>query len=86
MADSEDPRDSDRELDQAPYPDSIQSKPPTFLQIALSVVAAAFGVQTQANQERDFANGKPIVFIIGGLVFTLLFVLSIIGVVNLVLA
>ena len=86
MADADDPRNSDCELDQAPKPDSIQGKPPTFLQIALSVVAAAFGVQTQANQDRDFANGKPVVFIIAGLIFTLVFVLSIIGVVKLVLA
>jgi len=58
---------------------------PTKLQIAKSVVAAAFGVQSSENHERDFANGKPLAYIIGGIIFTVIFVLTIIGVVSLVL-
>ena len=57
-----------------------------FWRIAASTVAAAFGVQSKANKERDFAAGKPIHFIIAGIVFTAVFVLSVIGIVNLVLA
>jgi hypothetical protein len=62
-----------------------QQKPPSILEVALSVVAAAFGVQSSKNRERDFTTGNPIVFIAAGLIFTILFVLTIIGVVNLVL-
>jgi hypothetical protein len=55
-------------------------------QIATSTVAAAFGVQTKANKDRDFSTGKPVHFIIAGIVFTALFVIAIITVVNLVLS
>ena len=50
-----------------------------------SVVSAAFGVQSTANRERDFTGGTAAPFIIAGIVFTVLFILTIIGVVNLVL-
>jgi len=35
------------------------------------------GVQSRKNRERDFTQGKPIHFIIGGLVGTALFLLVI---------
>jgi len=38
-----------------------------------SAAAAAFGVQSQANRERDFARGKPIHFILAGVIATLVF-------------
>lgn len=62
-----------------------KDKSPSFLQIAASVVAAAFGVQSNENHERDFANGNPLAYIIGGVIFTVLFVLSVVGIVSLVL-
>jgi len=62
-----------------------QQKPPSILEVAFSVIAAAFGVQNSKNRERDFTRGNPLVFIAAGLIFTILFVLTIIGVVNLVL-
>ena len=62
-----------------------QQKPPSILEVALSVIAAAFGVQSSKNRERDFTTGNPVVFIAAGLIFTILFVLTIIGVVNLIL-
>lgn len=64
-------------------PDSENS--PGAISIALSVIAAAFGVQTEANRERDFEHGNPVVYIIAGIIFTVLFVLTIMGVVALVL-
>ena len=42
-----------------------------------STAAAAFGVQSQANRERDFAQGRPIHFIIAGLVATVVLLLCI---------
>ncbi len=41
-------------------------KTPGTLQIVSSVFAAAFGVQSSKNQERDFKHGKARVFIIAG--------------------
>ena len=60
-------------------------KPPSFLQVMMSVFAAALGVQKDENYERDFTTGSPLTFIVGGILFTVLFVLTIIGVVFLVL-
>ena len=62
-----------------------EDKPLTFWQIAGSTAAAAFGVQNRANRERDFNRGKPMHFIIAGIVFTVIFVLVVATVVRFVL-
>lgn len=62
-----------------------QDKAPNLGQMASSVLAAAFGVQSQKNRDRDFRHGRALHFIIAGMVFTVLFVLAIIVVVKLVL-
>lgn len=62
-----------------------QPKSPSILEVVFSVFAAAFGVQSSKNSERDFTAGKPLVFITAGIIFTILFVMTIIGVVSLVL-
>ncbi len=67
---------------------SVQDAEPaplTGLSVAKSVVGAALGVQTAETRKRDFTSGKIAPFIIGGVVFTVLFVLVIVGVVQLVL-
>ncbi len=51
-----------------------------------SMFASAFGVQSNKNRERDFQQGKFHHFIIGGIIFAVLFVLFIIGVVKLVMS
>jgi hypothetical protein len=66
-------------------PQQPDEKPLTFWQIAGSAMAAAFGVQKSANRERDFSRGKPMHFIIAGIVFTVVFVLIVVTVVQLVL-
>ncbi len=58
---------------------------PSFLEVTMSVLAAALGVQNAKNRERDFTRGNPLVFIAAGLIFTVLFVLTLVGVVYLVL-
>ena len=57
----------------------------SFKEMAKSVAAAAFGVQSGKNRERDFGKGKPSHFIVLGLLFTLTFILVIAGIVQLVL-
>ncbi|HXG29648.1 MAG TPA: DUF2970 domain-containing protein [Nevskiales bacterium] len=60
-------------------------RPPTLWQVIHSVLAAFFGVQSEANRRRDFTRGKPSQYIIVGLIATALFVLIMIGIVKLVL-
>ena len=57
----------------------------SFWQMMLSVLQASFGVQNQKNKERDFAKGSIKGFIAAALIFTVLFVLTIVTVVSIVL-
>ncbi|CAD5376822.1 conserved hypothetical protein [Pseudomonas sp. OF001] len=65
--------------------DKQHERPLGLRQMLQSVLAAAFGVQSNRNRQRDFSRGKPSHFILLGLLFTLLFVLLLFGVVRLVL-
>jgi hypothetical protein len=57
----------------------------TPLEVAQSVAAAAFGVQSSRNQARDFSKGSAKTFIIAGVIGTLLFIATVATVVMLVL-
>ncbi len=61
------------------------SRRPNLLQVVGSVLSAAFGVQSQKNRERDFAGGSPTAYIVVGVIGTILFVLTLYGVVKLVI-
>jgi hypothetical protein len=65
--------------------DDEENKPLTFWEMLQSVLSAALGVQSGKNRARDFSRGKPSHFIILGVLFTAVFVLTIFGVVKLVL-
>ena len=70
--------------------DSEESRPEapaqlSFGQLLKSTFFAFLGVQSNANRERDFTQGKMSHFIWMGLLFGVVFVLTIIGVVQLVL-
>ena len=56
-----------------------------FWELVKSTSSAFLGVQSNANRERDFTRGKMSHFIWMGLLFGLLFVLTLVGVVQLVL-
>lgn len=56
-----------------------------FWRIIKSTLAAGFGVQSKSNLSDDFQHGKSIHFIVAGIIFTLIFLLSVIGFVKLVL-
>jgi len=68
-----------------PSNDPPDHKPPTLWQMLHSVMAATFGVQSQKNRARDFTHGKPSHFVILGIVFTAVFALILLGIVQLVL-
>lgn len=58
----------------------------TFWEVLTSTLAAAFGVQSRKKMERDLTHGEIMQFIAAGLIFTVVFVVGVITVVNLVLA
>lgn len=59
---------------------------PGFFSVIGSVVAAAFGVQSTKNRMRDFQGTSATPYIIGGIIFTILFILAVVGVVKMVVA
>ena len=68
--------------DQKPAPG--QPRKPTFWQIVRSVLMGALGVQSHQRREEDFSSHSPLPFIIGGLVFTGLFIATLVLIVSLV--
>lgn len=51
-----------------------------------SIISAWFGVQSKKNLGRDFEHGKFSHFIIGGVIFAIVFVLIVVGIVQLVMS
>jgi len=59
----------------------------SILHILTSVLAAAVGVQSKKNQEKDFnGKGSIYIYIAAGIIFTALFVITIVTVVKSILA
>ena len=54
--------------------------------VVKSILAAAIGVQSNKNRKQDFEEGNPLTFIIGGFIFTLLFIVTIASIVGFVLS
>ncbi len=59
-----------------------ESEKPSIWAVIISTFAAAFGVQSSKNQERDFKHGNIWVFIAAGILFTVIFVIAVYSVVQ----
>ena len=57
-----------------------------FWAVVQSVLAAGIGVQSSANRRRDFERGRPLHFVVGGLVGTALFLVAVWGFVRWLIA
>jgi hypothetical protein len=55
---------------------------PTITQVFKSVLAAFIGVQSEESRKKDFEHGSLSTYIIGGIIFTVLFVSAIIFLVS----
>lgn len=60
-------------------------KSPGFFGLLQSVAGAAFGVQSEKKRQEDFQHGKPGDYIALGVVFVIVFIITLIVVVNMVL-
>ena len=56
-----------------------------FLDILKSTLAGALGVQSNKNRERDFNHGSIKVYAIAGVIFTVVFITTVVIVVKIVL-
>jgi len=58
---------------------------PTFLQMVGSTMLSFLGVSKESRRQRDFQHGNPKVFIATGFILAFLFIMIVVGVVQLVL-
>ncbi len=58
---------------------------PTIAQVIKSVLAAAIGVQSDDNRQKDFTQGSLSMYVIAGLIFTVLFVSALVFLVSTIL-
>lgn len=59
---------------------------PGLWDVTRSVLAALLGVQKYKNYEKDFTHGKPWQYITIGVIGVVLFIVIILGIVNLVMS
>ena len=55
---------------------------PTMLQVVKSVLSAAIGVQSNANREQDFKSGSLGIYLVVGILATIIFIGTIILIVS----
>ena len=58
---------------------------PSAADLLKSTLSAAIGVQNNANRERDFKHGNIKTFVFAGIIFTVLFIGSVVTIVHFVL-
>jgi len=65
--------------------DKKEQKSPGMLSVILSVLAAMIGIQSDKNRERDFEKGQIGHYIFVGVVVVIIFIFTLIAIVNNVL-
>jgi len=63
----------------------MTDKTPSIKDTFKSVVSAFFGVQSNKNREKDFSQGKLSHFIIVGIIAVIIFITTLVVIVNIVL-
>jgi len=58
---------------------------PALKHVIQSVLAAAIGVQTKENQERDFTSGSLSSYIIVGAIAVVIFILTLLTIISFIL-
>jgi len=64
---------------------SKQPKKASLLDVVKSVAASVFGIQSAANREKDFQQGSVVPYIVVGVIFVALLILTLVFIVSLVL-
>ncbi len=60
----------------------LEPKRPGIFSVLQSVLAAMFGVQSESKRKEDFEKGHPAEYIFVGIVMVIIFILTIVWVVN----
>lgn len=57
---------------------------PSIVDVIKSVLSAVLGVQSEKNRQKDFTQGSLPMYLIAGLIFTIIFVSVIVALVRMV--
>jgi hypothetical protein len=66
--------------------DKPQEHKPGLGSVIMSTLSAFIGIQSSKNRERDFAKGNFKAYVISGLIFTVVFITSIVMLVKFLIA
>tara|TARA_R110001599_G_scaffold39444_16_gene120641 strand:+ start:23452 stop:23712 length:261 start_codon:yes stop_codon:yes gene_type:complete len=80
------PAETQQAPEATPQADTEKKDPLRPWHVIGSVFAAGLGVQSSRNRERDFKQGRIGVFIAAGLIFTLLFIVTVVTIVKIVIS
>lgn len=58
---------------------------PNIIQVIKSVLAAAIGVQSDANRKQDFSHGSLGIYVVVGLIAVVIFILALTTLVSFIL-
>ena len=64
----------------------MSAQKPSLLQVVKAVLGAMVGVQSERQRQQDFTASSPLPYIVVGIIFTLLFVATLLLVVSWVLS
>lgn len=64
---------------------SSEPKKASLYQVFCSVAASMFGVQSEKNRQSDFEQSSFLPYLVVGVLFVIVFVLSLVGLVNLII-
>ena len=74
--------ESEKTTDNSEQATGEKSQGTGFWSTVQSVLGAMFGVQTEQQREKDFEKGSAVQFIVGGIIFVVVFILTILYFVN----
>jgi hypothetical protein len=66
------------------FSEEMYMSKPSKIDVIKSVLSAAIGVQSEKNRQKDFTQGSLPIYLIAGLIFTVVFVSVIIFLVQMV--
>jgi hypothetical protein len=82
MTDNQQDDQQDDQLNNQSDHKKNSDKKPGFFSVLQSVIAAMFGVQSDSKRQQDFEKGNAAEYIVVGIIMVVVFILTIMWVVN----
>lgn len=73
---------TEQNTSQAPETNQPSKEGTGLLSTLQTILGAMFGVQSEQQRQKDFEKGSPVQFIVGGIIFVIVFIFTILYFVN----